>query len=89
MLIIRAGTTGIYEPGAHLSVSVFVGLAVALFGILGMASELGFITRAVFQVERSLDHAESVSITPMVAGPGHADAAIQGMQSWIHKITGV
>ena len=85
-LIIRAGTIGIYEPGAHLSVSVFVGLAVALFGILGMAAELSFITRAMSRVERRLDRAE---ITPVVARPRYADAAIQGMQSWIHKLTGV
>ena len=83
MLMISAGTAGIYESGSYLLVlSVFSGLGLALLGILGMTSELVFITRAVSVAEQRLD-------ASVAARPGHADAAIRGMQSLIHKFTGV
>lgn len=87
MLIIGAGTSGIYDSGTYLA--VYASLAVALFGILGISSELGGIASAVSRIERRLDDAESVSVTSVAVRPKYADDAIQTAQSWLHKLTGV
>ena len=86
-VIIEAGTTGIYDSVSYLA--IYVSLAVALFGILGIASELAGIARAVSRTEQRLDDAESVPISPVMERPRYADAAIQTVQSWLHKLTGV
>lgn len=87
VLIIGAGTTGIYDSGTYMA--IYISLPVALFGIMGISSELGGIARAVSRIERRLDDAESVSVTSVAVRPKYADAAIQTAQSWLHKLTGV
>ena len=87
-LIIRAGTTGIYESGS-LPITAYVGLAVASAGIAGIALELNMIARSVSRIEGRLNDAEGVAVAPLEVRPQYADAAIQSTQSWVHKITGV
>ena len=87
MLVIKTGTIGLYESDVYLA--ILATLAIALFGVLGTASELGRSTRATFRLERRLNDAENVPVTLVVVSPRQVDAAIQSTQSWVRKLTGV
>ena len=87
-MVIWAGTTGIYDSSGQLS--ALVSVAIVLFGASGLAVELGGTARNIAKIERVLDDAEEVSVvTSVPVRPDYADAALQAIQSFIYKLTGM